>query len=257
MNYIDIDTLTQKLQSLKKDFNSKKPFRFVVAENFFLHDSALQILQAYPNTTDESWDKTTYIDQKNKWVKTKFNTASIFDMVFEELNSKIFIEWLTELSGIEDLLPDKSLFGAGLHQSMKGAHLNIHIDYNRHPVTKFHRRLNVVIYMNESWSDVYNGHLELWDFTNQQKSIIGKFAPSFNRCVIFETNELSYHGHPKPLNTPEGVSRKSLATYYYTVDRPAHEMVKEHNTRFVNTEGFSGQLRRLLSGWKALKERIL
>ena len=89
MNFIDINTLTNRLQVLKEDFNSKKPFRFVVIEKFFLDDPALQILHAYPKTTDELWDRTTYIDQKNKWVKTKFNTGSIFDIVFEELNSEL------------------------------------------------------------------------------------------------------------------------------------------------------------------------
>lgn len=79
----------------------------------------------------------------------------------------------------------------------------------------------------------------------------------FNRCVIFETNEISYHGHPKPLKTPEGINRKSLATYYYTLTRPAGEAVGEHNTMYVNTEGVGGHVKRLQSGIKALIERIL
>jgi hypothetical protein len=86
--------------------------------------------------------------------------------------------------------------------------------------------------------------------------LIGKFAPILNRCVIFETSEISFHGHPKPLNAPEGINRKSIATYYYTVDRPAEQTAAEHNTIYVNTEGAVGSIKRFNSGVKAFLERI-
>ena len=34
--------------------------------------------------------------------------------------------------------------------------------------------------------------------------------------VIFTTSNVSFHGHPDPLQTPEDVTRKSIALYYYT-----------------------------------------
>ena len=110
--------------------------------------------------------------------------------------------------------------------------------------------------MNKNWSDNYEGFLELWDLSGGKMDLIGKFAPLLNRCVIFETSEISFHGHPKPLNTPEGVSRKSIATYYYTKDRPENEIAAEHNTIYVNTEGAVGSIKRFNSGVKALLERI-
>lgn len=151
---------------------------------------------------------------------------------------------------------DEELFGGGLHQSVKGAFLNVHVDYNIHPKTKYHRRLNIIIYLNKDWMEEYEGHLELWDFTDGNKNLLSKIAPTFNRCVIFETNEISYHGHPKKLNAPEGVNRKSLAAYYYTETRPEKEIAEEHNTVYVNTEGVGGYLKRLRSGIKAFIERI-
>jgi hypothetical protein len=86
--------------------------------------------------------------------------------------------------------------------------------------------------------------------------MIAKYAPTFNRCVIFETNEISFHGHPKPLKTPEGVTRKSIVAYYYTKTRPADEIANEHNTIYVNTEGILGHIKRFKSGVKAFLERI-
>ena len=154
------------------------------------------------------------------------------------------------------MIADPELFGGGLHQSIKGAFLNVHIDYNFHPKTKHHRRLNVLIYMNKNWGDEYEGHLELWDINETRQNLLEKISPKFNRCVIFETNDVSFHGHPKPLNIPDGMSRKSLATYYYTKTRPSSEISADHNTIFVNTEGSQGHVKRFKSGIKVFLERI-
>ena len=130
------------------------------------------------------------------------------------------------------------------------------MDYNIHPKTKFHRRLNVLVYMNKDWKEEYEGHLELWDLSNGKKELLGKYAPTFNRCVIFETNEISFHGHPKQLKTPDNINRKSIATYYYTKSRPESEIAGDHNTIYVNTEGPKGQVKRFASGVRAFLERI-
>jgi Rps23 Pro-64 3,4-dihydroxylase Tpa1-like proline 4-hydroxylase len=248
----------ERQKDIKAEYQAKKPFRYVMIENFFLPEKAEQIYQNYPSIEDGKWDGTTYLDQKNKFQKTKFDENSVMDNVFKEMNSQEFLNWLQEVSEIEDkLLGDDDLFGGGLHQSIHGAFLNVHVDYNIHPETKFHRRLNVIVYMNKDWKDAYEGHLELWDLTSQDEQVLlGKYAPTFNRCVIFETNEISFHGHPKALNTPKNVNRKSIATYYYTKTRPAHEIAEDHNTIYVNTEGINGQVKRLGSGVKAFLERI-
>jgi Rps23 Pro-64 3,4-dihydroxylase Tpa1-like proline 4-hydroxylase len=253
---INYERLNQHLASIEKDFNSKKPFRYTVIEDFFYKQSAEEIYNSYPTIENGKWNGTTYIDQKNKFQQTKFEEGTILKSVFEELNGKQFLSMLESITGIEDLIEDDDLFGGGLHQSIKGAFLNVHVDYNMHPETKYHRQLNAIVFMNKDWKDEYEGHLELWDLTNGKMKQIEKIAPIFNRCVIFETNEVSFHGHPKKLNTPDGINRKSLATYYYTKTRPEHETAPEHNTIYVNTEGIGGQFKRFTSGVKALLERI-
>jgi Rps23 Pro-64 3,4-dihydroxylase Tpa1-like proline 4-hydroxylase len=254
MEYINWEQLQANKETLKKDWNSKKPFRYICFENFFYNDKAERILQTYPNVAEGTWDGTTYIHQKNKFQQSKFASGSIFQSVFNELNSQQFLDYLSELTGIEKLVADDKLFGGGLHQSITGAFLNVHVDYNFHPETKYHRRLNVLVYMNKDWKDEYEGHLQLWDM--DKKVMLEKIAPQFNRMVMFETNEISFHGHPDPLKTPHGISRKSLATYYYTADRSADEIAGDHNTLYVNTQGVSGKLKTVKSGIKALLERL-
>ena len=257
MEFIDINSLLERRSEIKKSYHAKKPFRYVMVENFFKADQAELIYQNYPSIKDGKWGGTTYIDQKNKFQKTEFDKNSVTNKVFKELNSKDFLTWLQDVTEMEaELFADDDLFGGGLHQSINGAFLNVHVDYNIHPKTKYHRRLNLLVYMNKDWKDEYEGHLELWDLSNNNKLLLGKYAPTFNRCVIFETNEVSFHGHPKPLKTPDHMNRKSIATYYYTKTRPENEIVSEHNTIYVNTEGLAGQAKRLNSGVKALLERI-
>ena len=257
MEFINLENLNDRLISIKSDYQSKKPFRYVMFENFFFQDKADLIYNNYPTIEVDKWDGKTYLDQKNKFQKTEFDKNSVMDKVFHELNSPEFLKWLQDVSEMEDeLLGDADLFGGGLHQSITGAFLNVHVDYNIHPKTKFHRRLNVLVYMNKDWKEEYEGNLELWDLSQGNKTLLGKYAPTFNRCVIFETNEISYHGHPKPLNTPEGINRKSIATYYYTKSRTEHEIASDHNTIYINTEGVGGQVKRLTSGVKAFFERI-
>jgi Rps23 Pro-64 3,4-dihydroxylase Tpa1-like proline 4-hydroxylase len=257
LKHIDIERLQADLSAIKEQFNGAKPFRYVCFDNFFENEKAQLIHEAYPVVDPGTWNGITYVNQKNKFQKTEFEAGSTLSSAFEELNSSTFLSWLQDLTDFpEKIEADTQLFGGGLHQSVNGAFLNVHVDYNIHPETKYHRRLNVIVYMNQDWKDSYEGHLELWNLTNGKKEQIARIAPQFNRCVIFETNEISFHGHPKPLNTPEGVNRKSLATYYYTKTRPQSEQVNSHNTIYVNTEGVGGKVKQFNSGIKAFLERI-
>jgi hypothetical protein len=235
--------------------NPEKPFKYLVFDGFLFHDAADELIQEYPNIDKDGWDNRTFINQKNKYSKTKFKeNEPLLDNFFREVNNPKFINLISEITGIKDLLPDYELFGGGLHQSINGAFLDVHVDFNIHPKTNFHRRLNLIVYLNKNWEESYNGYLELWDMQNKKQ--IANIEPSFNRFVIFETNEISFHGHPKKLNTPVGVSRKSLAVYYYTEKRDTNEIAQEHNTIYINTEGFKGKIKNLISGFVALKERI-
>ncbi len=258
MNFIDTERLDFELASLKQNYVQQKPFRFIVIDDFFKKDAAELIYQSYPSINQGNWRGITYMNQMNKFELSDFSQLPLWSKFFEELNSNGFIEWLEKLSGInEPLIADKSLFGAGLHQSVNDAFLNVHVDYNIHPHTQYHRRLNVLIYMNKEWKKEYGGYIEFWDFSGNKKSLIESFMPSFNRCLIFETNEISFHGHPKPLRLPQNESRKSISVYYYSKERPKEEIFDEHNTIFKNTEGIIGRIRVFKAGARAFIERIL
>jgi len=252
MEFINYARLEKDFTTLQDFWNTRKPFRYVYGEGFFTPEAAELIYSNYPTIEGGKWDYTTYINQNNKFVMTKFENP-VIRQAFDELNSRKLKDLFTRITGIDNLEDDDKLFGGGLHQSTTGAFLDVHVDFNFHPETKHHRRMNLIVFMNKDWKAEYNGFLELWDM--QQKKQLEYISPDFNRWVIFETNEVSFHGHPKPLKTPAGISRKSLAIYYYTPTRPEHEIAGDHNTIYVHPESGS-KTKNIKSALKAIKERL-
>lgn len=139
------------------------------------------------------------------------------------------------MTGIEGLIPDPHLYGGGLHQSLPGGHLGLHVDYKYHRDWKLDRRLNAILYVNDDWDESWGSHLGLWD--RDVKTRVQSIAPIGNRLVVFNTDEKSWHGHPDPLRCPEERTRKSIALYYYSNGRPEHERGPDHNTVFRERPG--------------------
>lgn len=255
MQHVNFELLNSRKEQLHRLFNDAVPFRYIVIDNFLHTAIAEKALAVYPDPKEEGWNGTTYINQKKKFQLADFRSLPFISSLFEELNGNVMIDFLQNLTGMTGLTADAGLFGAGLHQSINGAFLDVHVDFNVHPVSKLYRRLNLLIFLNKEWKAEYGGELELWDM--EKKACFAKISPDFNRCVIFETNNVSYHGHPVPLNVPEKITRKSLAVYYYTKDAPPEVKVGgEHNSIFVSTQGMKGRIKNFFSGVVALKERI-
>ena len=244
----------------KEKYLNAEPFPFIIIENFFNKNFLDEILKQFPNLSDIK--KTTKYQNKNE-VKFGNNEYEKFPekikILFDFLNSNFFLNFLQNITGIkEKLIADKELNGGGMHEIKKGGLLKIHSDFNKHPNLKLDRRLNVLIYLNKNWKEEYGGHLEFWD--KEMKCCKTKILPIFNRMVIFSTTDFSNHGHPDPLNCPDLVSRKSIATYYYSDGRPPNEvdkMYSKNTTYFKDREGQSnetkqnyGKLRRYLRSLK-------
>jgi hypothetical protein len=129
-------------------------------------------------------------------------------VLFDEIKSRGPI--LEEVFGIGNL--SMETVGGGYHLIEPGGYLNIHTDFSRSPDTQRYRRLNLLIYLNQDWQDD-GGHLELWNGAGKVVDV----APEFNRTVVFETSDHSWHGHPHATHR----ARRSIAAYFYTEDPPA------------------------------------
>jgi Rps23 Pro-64 3,4-dihydroxylase Tpa1-like proline 4-hydroxylase len=121
------------------------------------------------------------------------------------------------MTGLQDLVPDYGLHGGGVHMHSSGDYLNAHLDYDIHPKMSMQRKLNIIIYMQPDWKDEWGGNLGLWTHdseTNQPKELVKSIVPKFNRAVIFDTTQNSWHGVTEGIFTPPGIYRRSLAAYY-------------------------------------------
>ena len=235
----------ENFTSLNKDkYLKAKPFPFIVIENFFKNEFLDEVLSQFPNLADQK--KTKEYSNKNE-VKFGNNEYKSFPnkikIMFDFLNSEFFVNFLQNTTSIkEKLVPDNELNGGGMHEIKKGGLLKVHSDFNKHPNLNLDRRLNVLIYLNKNWKEEYGGHLEFWD--QEMKSCKNKILPTFNKMVVFSTTDFSNHGHPDPLMCPDNISRKSLATYYYSSGRPSEEidkMFSKNTTYFKDREGLNNE----------------
>ena len=142
------------------------------------------------------------------------------------MNTPEFIEKIKRITGIPNLVADYGMHGGGWHVSKNGGKLNMHKDYSIHPKLGMERRINLIIYMTPNWNKNWNGGLELWSHDSEKnlpKECVTKIENLFNRAVIFDTADNSWHGLPKEIECPEGVYRKSLAIYYVSEARECAE----------------------------------
>jgi hypothetical protein len=162
--------------------------------------------------------------------------------LFQFFNSRPMLEFLEGLTTIQGLIPDPYFIGGGFHETGRGGKLGIHADFRINEQLHLHRRINVIVYLNENWKPEYGGELELWDRDMKAKRL--SVAPLFNRCVIFNTDADSYHGHPDPLQTPDGVLRRSIALYYYTASREIYKEVPSTSTIYHARPGDDAKTQR-------------
>lgn len=211
----DYERWRTSLPTDARTYGQNQPYPHVVLENFLMPSAAQRALAAFPAVGDAGWIHYVHVNEKKHGLNKMDLLPPAIQDVIREMNSPPFVAYLSKLTGIPDLLADDSLEGGGLHQSKRNGFLNVHADFTVHPHKRnWRRRVNLLIYLNPDWKPDYRGDLELWD--RQMKGVVQKIAPIFNRCVIFNTDEDSYHGLPDPILCPEDMTRKSIALYYFT-----------------------------------------
>ncbi len=151
-------------------------------------------------------------DRAQERLKFSYNPDSLTTRLrtfFYSLNSRPFVRFLENLTGITGLIPDPYCMGGGFHEIRQGGYLSVHADFNHHKKMNLEQRINVLIYLNKGWREEFGGQIELW--SNDMVRCERSYVPLFNRCVIFNTSSQSNHGNPHPVNHPEGISRRSVA----------------------------------------------
>ena len=222
--------------SARETFQHATPFRHVMLDNFLDASAAQSMLADFPR-----FDERKAINEhgeigRKAVVESVRNLSPFYRSFYEYINGKPFLAAMSELTGIPELMADASLFGGGTHENLDGQELDVHVDFNIDERRMLHRRVNLLVYLNPEWDESWGGAIELhsnpW---YPEADEVRSFLPLFNRALIFETNEYSWHGFRR-ISLPadrKHLSRKSFSIYLYTKDRPAEEVVAPHTTFYV------------------------
>lgn len=208
-----------------RDFRNAEPFPHIVVDNFWDFDELWECLQDFPKPSDPRWK--TYRDPK-EWGKRCMDEPSTWPrsgaQLVSHMASRVMCESLEDLTGLKGLTADP--LGGGMHMTGQGGRLDMHVDFNVHPDGQRLRKLNLLVFLNPEWEKEWGGILRLG--RAGEVSIV----PKFNRMVIFECSDQSWHGHPEPI--VGGHWRRSLACYYY-VPRNQAETVEPHTTTWLSS----------------------
>jgi Rps23 Pro-64 3,4-dihydroxylase Tpa1-like proline 4-hydroxylase len=237
-------TLFHNRDALRDQFLGAKPFPHIKIDNFIEPEFAQQVAAAYPSF-EKALSEGKSFAGVNERRKVQITDSSKFAAPITRLNEMLaapsFLDDLGYITNIPKLLADAQLVGGGMHMTGPGGRLDVHIDFNFMEDRKLHRRLNLLLYLNRNWQESWGGQIQLWD--EEVRNCLSAFTPQFNRCVIFETSEISYHG-VVPVAPIAPYPRISFATYYYTNEAPAHWTGVSHTTIFKARP--SERLRRLV-----------
>jgi hypothetical protein len=221
---------------IRARFQEATPFRHVAIENFLEPEACEKLLADFP-----TFDRTRALNElgevgRKAVVERVFNVSPFYGQFYGYINSADFLRQVSKLTGVPDLIADPTLLGGGTHENCDGQYLDAHVDFNIDQRRMLHRRVNLLVYLNQDWDEMWGGNLQLHSnprYPESNRTV--EFEPLFNRAVIFETNEYSWHGF-QAINLPfdkKHLSRKSFSIYLYTKERPAKEAVAPHTTFYL------------------------
>jgi Rps23 Pro-64 3,4-dihydroxylase Tpa1-like proline 4-hydroxylase len=223
--------------ALCREFQSAQPFRHVVIDEFLDAEFCRRLVEDFPEF--DAQQATNELGQVGrKAVRRDLASLSQAYARFDQLlQSQEFLQFLNKSTGIPKLIYDPDYVGGGTHENLAGQDLDMHVDFNYHPASRLHRRLNLILFLNREWQPEWGGSLELQrdPALPSPENCTRMVLPIENRSVIFETTESSWHGFRR-IELPAGkqhLSRRSIAVYFYTKERPAHEAAPSHGTIYV------------------------
>lgn len=217
------------------------PFQHIILDDFLPQETARSLLNEFPKSDDCCWQRSNDIGVEIKartdW-KSEFDIPDGLSHVMRVFNSAPILRAMSAALNIPKLMSDPYYSGGGLNISERGGLLDVHVDGNYHDASGMHRRVNLLYYLNPNWQPSWGGEFGIYDSNGDV--LVKAVPPLFNRCVIFDTHDKSYHGLPNPINFPPDDPRRSVLLYYYTVaPRPESQVIENQpHSALWKSKGF-------------------
>lgn len=211
---IDIDLITSKYdpKNYAIDYSHGTPVPWLAFDDFLPEDLLQGIQEEIETIPAHLWSKFTRNGSFMRECNNLKFSPRIRDLVLN-LNSREFLNWLENITGLKKLIPDPHLIGAGLMRCGPGDSLKLHTDFNWNEQLGLNRCLSMILYIGRTWQPEWGGGLEFWDF--ERKNRLHTIEPKPNRLLIWNYDEKLVHGHPKPIACPEDISRDGLRLFYF------------------------------------------
>nr|WP_321985466.1 2OG-Fe(II) oxygenase [uncultured Lichenicoccus sp.] len=218
--------------SLRSRFDTAAPFPHLVIDGLFDPQMLERVAADYDRVSSEDWIKYETANEVKFGTRPNVRLGPGSQSYFDTIHRAKFTQFLSGVTGIQALVTDPMLRGGGLHEIPVGGKFKVHVDFTRHVDTKLDNRLVFITYLNKGWQPEWGGALELWT----RAECVREVVPVFGRSIVFMHTAHSLHGHPVPVKTPDGRTRRSVAAYFYTNGRPDPTPAERITTQFLNAE---------------------
>lgn len=216
----------------KELFSNNEPLPLISLSNFLPTEDAYSLNKECNTIPLDNWKNFT----RNGSNMYEFNQVEYMPQGFQVinlLNSSPFLRYLENLTGINSLLPDPHLIGAGYSRSFNGDSLKVHTDFNWNEELKLHRALSLIIYLTPEWKEEFGGGLKFYNQNQEEKY---KANCLFNTALIWKYDKYGYHGYNDPISCPEGISRNTLRLFYYVSNSTHNEYDPPHRSLYWTDE---------------------
>ena len=125
MNFINksVEELKNFASEYKTAYATADPFPSIYFDDFFNADVLKEVLSEFPDMSKNPDLKFNDVNQVKLASKGEYRFGEKTREFMHYLNSQPFLEFLTELTGIENLIPDPYYDGGGMHQILPGGML--------------------------------------------------------------------------------------------------------------------------------------
>jgi hypothetical protein len=115
MEKINYSQLMDLADKNRQKYVTGSPFPHIYLDNVFPTPILDQILEEFPKAEEIDWINYNNPNERKLASRDELQFGETTRRFIHELNSKPFINFLEKLTGIENLIPDPSLEGGGLH----------------------------------------------------------------------------------------------------------------------------------------------
>jgi len=206
---INFDKLDTNKDLFRSEYLSAKPFSHLIIKDFCDKAKISKLYSEIPNLENKSRD---YMFAKNKFEKSNYGElGALFLELQNDLKSAELNRFLSYISS-KDVFVDPKNHGGGLHQGRGNSQLDMHLDFNYHPLNKnWWREMNLLLYLNKDWKPEYGGQLKLRDLRTDFAKLCDV---DFNTLIIQKCDDYTLHGYDLT-SFPNGNYRTSIATYAF------------------------------------------